>query len=70
MAQISSGVFVYEMGDYGEEGDSVHFFLIVVKNGPEDTASGILAHYYLHEVRLERTSLVRRRIFLAVFYGN
>ncbi|KAK6729447.1 hypothetical protein RB195_006476 [Necator americanus] len=26
------------MGDYGEGGDSVHFLLIAVKNGPEDAA--------------------------------
>ncbi|KAK6764314.1 hypothetical protein RB195_024583 [Necator americanus] len=37
------------MGDYGEEGDSVHFFLIAVKNGPEDTASFVLAHHFVQE---------------------
>ena len=58
------------MGDYGEEGDSVHFFLIAVKNGPEDTNLGALAQYFLQEVRLERASPVRRRIFRAVFYGS
>ncbi|KAK6725857.1 hypothetical protein RB195_004278 [Necator americanus] len=26
------------MGDYEDGGDSVHFFLIAVKNGPEDAA--------------------------------
>ncbi|KAK6731779.1 hypothetical protein RB195_007935 [Necator americanus] len=36
--QISGGVFVYGMGDYGEGGDSVHFFLIAVENGMEDAA--------------------------------
>ncbi|KAK6726461.1 hypothetical protein RB195_004653 [Necator americanus] len=31
VARISGGVFVYGIVDYGEEGDSVHFFLIAVK---------------------------------------
>ena len=38
VVQISGGVFVYGMGDYGEEGDPIHFFLIAVKNGKEDAA--------------------------------
>ena len=70
VVQISGGVFVHGMGDYREGSDSVHFFLIAVKKNPEDTASGVLAHYFLQEVVLERASLVRRRIFRVVFYGN
>ena len=50
VVRISGGVFVYVMGDYGEGGDSVHFFLIAVKNGPEDTASFVLAHHFVQEV--------------------
>ena len=50
VVQISGGVFVYGMGDYGEEGDSVHFFLIAVKNDPEDAAphkAGALQYNFL-----------------------
>ncbi|KAK6750442.1 hypothetical protein RB195_002426 [Necator americanus] len=53
VVQISGGVFVYGMGDYGEEGDSVHFLLIAVKNGPEDAAphkTGALQSYLLYKM--------------------
>ncbi|KAK6748531.1 hypothetical protein RB195_001261 [Necator americanus] len=38
VVRISGGVFVYGIVDYGEKGDSINFFLIAVKNGPEDMA--------------------------------
>ncbi|KAK6755386.1 hypothetical protein RB195_014012 [Necator americanus] len=44
------------MGDYGEGGDSVHFFLIAVKNGPEDTASFVLAYHFVQESPITYTN--------------
>ena len=50
VVRISDGVFVYGKGDYGEGGDSVHFFLIAVKNGQGDAApqkAGALQSHFL-----------------------